>query len=92
MQTSLNQSLPGPLRDWLERQVRERGYGTAGDYVRDVLRRAQREEQAVRARVDQKLEEALAAGPFLPLDRDQWRLIRRDARRAAAGPSSSRPR
>jgi antitoxin ParD1/3/4 len=89
MQTSLNISLPGPLRSWVERQVQLKGYGTAGEYVRDVLRRAQREERAIRTRVDQKLEEALGAGAFLPLDRNEWRLIRRDARRVG---SSSRPR
>jgi antitoxin ParD1/3/4 len=39
MRTSMNISLPGPLKEWIEEQVASGGYSTASEYVREVLRR-----------------------------------------------------
>jgi antitoxin ParD1/3/4 len=36
----MNVSLPKDLRDWLNDQVEAGGYGTASEYLRDMLRRA----------------------------------------------------
>jgi antitoxin ParD1/3/4 len=38
---TMNISLPDALRDYVERQVAERGYGTTSEYVRDLIRRDQ---------------------------------------------------
>ena len=61
MRTTMNISLPQALKSWVDRQIRAKGYSTASEYVRDVLRREQEEE--VRARVDEKLLAALRSGP-----------------------------
>lgn len=32
-------SLPDPMKDWIETRVREGHYGSASDYLRDLVRR-----------------------------------------------------
>lgn len=34
-------SLPEPLKEFIDQQVAERGYGTASDYVRELIRKEQ---------------------------------------------------
>ncbi len=58
MRASIHISLPDSLKDFVQQQVREKGYGTASEYVRDVLR--QEQEQRVRVAVDAQLTSALA--------------------------------
>jgi antitoxin ParD1/3/4 len=38
---SITISLPEPLRDWIERRVESGRFGTASDYVRELVRRDQ---------------------------------------------------
>ena len=54
--TSLNISLPQTLKDYVEVQVRESGYSTPSEYVRELLREDQRR------RSEQKLEALLLEG------------------------------
>lgn len=77
----MNISLPADLRRWLDEQVREGGYGTASEYVRDVLRR--RRERQVRQRVDALLLEAVQSGATEVMDDADWTAIRREARAGA---------
>jgi antitoxin ParD1/3/4 len=37
----MNISLPDAMRDFVDEQVAERGYGTSSEYVRDLIRREQ---------------------------------------------------
>src|SRR2546423_563856 len=57
MRTNMNISLPEPLKLWVEQQVKTKGYSTASEYVRDVLRR--QHEAEVRGRIDAQLIEGL---------------------------------
>ena len=57
MRTTMNISLPAALKAWIDRQVEGKGYSTASEYVRDLLRREQ--EQQAKAYIEQKLTEAL---------------------------------
>ena len=82
MRASINISLPKPLKDFVENQVSERGYSTASEYVRELLRRER--EQRVRMAVDQRLTEALAT-PAKPLTRKVWDEIRREGLKRATG-------
>lgn len=34
-------SLPDPLKSFVDEQVRQRGYGTSSEYVRDLIRKDQ---------------------------------------------------
>lgn len=81
MRTSMNISLPAPLKNWVERQVEERGYSTASEFVRDVLRREQ--EQAVRAAVDSRLLQAMGSGEATPMTAKDWKRIRAEGMKRA---------
>jgi antitoxin ParD1/3/4 len=84
MRTSMNISLPAPLKSWVEQQVEERGYSTASEFVRDVLRREQ--EQAVRAAVDSRLLQAIDSGEATPMTAKDWKRIRTEGmKRARSG-------
>jgi len=41
-------SLPDPMKDWIEAQIRQGEYASASDYVRDLVRRdrARREQES----------------------------------------------
>jgi len=72
--TSLNVSLPKPLRDWVDRLVIERDYSTASEYIRELVREDRN--RRIRTEVDAKLHEALASGPALPMTRKDWDSVR----------------
>ena len=38
---TMNVSLPDPLKEFVEAQVAERGFGTSSEFVRDLIRREQ---------------------------------------------------
>ena len=87
----MNVSLPPELKEWVDRQVKEGGYGTASEYLRDILRRA-RERQA-RRQLDVSLVEAVDSGATTVMTDGDWSSIRRAARAAAAtGPKPARRR
>jgi antitoxin ParD1/3/4 len=37
----MNISLPDPLKSFVDEQVKQRGYGTSSEYVRDLIRKDQ---------------------------------------------------
>jgi antitoxin ParD1/3/4 len=39
--STMNISLPGPLKAFVDEQVTQRGYGTSSEYVRELIRRDQ---------------------------------------------------
>ena len=39
--TTMNISLPGPLKTFVDEQVSQRGYGTSSEYVRELIRKDQ---------------------------------------------------
>lgn len=51
---TMNVSLPDPMRDWVESQVKGGEYANASDYIRDLIRHDQRHRQ--------ELQEAIAEG------------------------------
>ncbi len=42
---TMNVSLPDPMKDWVESQVKSGHYANASDYVRDLIRRDQSERE-----------------------------------------------
>jgi antitoxin ParD1/3/4 len=77
----MNISLPAPLKNWIEQQVEERGYSTASEFVRDVLRREQ--EQAARAAIDARLVQAIESGNSTPMTAKDWKRIRSEGLKQA---------
>jgi antitoxin ParD1/3/4 len=82
MRAALNISVPPDMRTWVEEQVKRRGYGTASEFVRHVLRREQQRE--LRGDIDQNLLEALDSGEPTPMTKKDWDDIRREGRRRLA--------
>jgi antitoxin ParD1/3/4 len=57
----MNVSLPDPLKDWCDAQVRQGRYATASDYVRELIRRDQDAQEGVIA-LQAAIDEGLASG------------------------------
>lgn len=71
--TSMNISLPDTLRSFVEEQVRGGGYSTASEYLRELIRQAQRRQER------QDLEARLLAGlqsPTSEMTSDDWAALR----------------
>ena len=77
----MNISLLVPLGKGVERQVEARGYGTASEFVRDLLRREQ--EQAARAAIDARLLQAIESGEATPMSATDWKRIRNEGLKLA---------
>jgi len=57
----MNVSVPNPMKDWCETQVREGRYSTTSDYVRDLIRRDQDNRTGVKA-LQALIDQGLASG------------------------------
>ena len=78
----MNISLPPTLKDWVDEQVSRRGFGTASEFVRQMLREEQQRE--LRQRIDAALVEGIESGPSTPMTTQDWDDIRREGRRRLA--------
>lgn len=61
--TTMNISLPGQLKSFVDAQVSLRGYGTCSEYVRDLIRKDQE-----RLRLRELLLTGAASTPGSPVD------------------------
>lgn len=62
---TMNVSLPGPMKDWVEEQTRGGRYSNASDYVRDLIRRDQDRAakiETMQRLVTEGLESGIASG------------------------------
>jgi antitoxin ParD1/3/4 len=75
--TSLNVSLPEAMRQFVEEQAANGGYGTVSEYIQELIRQAQ-EQQAEQERLEALLLAGLAspASEMTPAD---WEQIRAEA-------------
>jgi antitoxin ParD1/3/4 len=73
---SLNISLPAPLREWIEAQVKRGRYGNASEYVRELIRRDQ--ERQAQGRLEELLLEGIKSGTASPLTKQDWAELRTD--------------
>ncbi|NJL53260.1 MAG: type II toxin-antitoxin system ParD family antitoxin [Hydrococcus sp. SU_1_0] len=67
--TTLNISLPDSMRAFIDEQIAQGGYSTASEYIRDLIRQAQK--QAAQEKLDSLLLEGLASGEPTEVT-DQW--------------------
>jgi antitoxin ParD1/3/4 len=67
---TMNVSLPDPMKDWVEDQIKSGTYANASDYIRDLIRHDQTARTALKAaiteglksgRSSRKAEEVMAA-------------------------------
>jgi antitoxin ParD1/3/4 len=73
----MNISLPDSLKEFVDLQVAERGYGTVSEYVRELIRKDQD-----RMRLRELVLEGPGSGPAVPVDEDYLQSLRRAARRS----------
>jgi antitoxin ParD1/3/4 len=83
MRNTMHISLPTPLKKWVEQQVQQRGFATASEFMRDLLRQQQERERRVRERIEEQLLEGLDSGPGTPMTRKDWADIRREGKKRA---------
>jgi antitoxin ParD1/3/4 len=71
-------SLPESLKEFIEGEVETKGYGNVSEYIRGLLREAQKKESD--ARLEALLLEGLApSGEDLPLSQQFWSELKADA-------------
>ena len=75
MQT-LNIAIPDALNEYVLKQVEEQGYGSADEYVGELIRAAQHDE--ARRKLESKLLLGLESGPAEPLTTADWQAMRRE--------------
>lgn len=76
--TSMNISLPECLRAFVEEQVAHGGYSTASEYVRQLLRDAQR--RAAEQRLQALILDGLESGEAEELTPEVWAELKRRLR------------
>ena len=82
MATTMNISLTEPLKRFVDEQVRDGGFSSTSDFVRELIRERQRRsaEDSLRALIA----EGLASGPAQPVDASWFEELRETARKRAA--------
>jgi antitoxin ParD1/3/4 len=76
---TINISLPDPLKSFVDEQVKERGYGTSSEYVRELIRK-----DLERTRLRAILIEGAASPSVGPADRAYFDGLRNRVRRRAS--------
>lgn len=76
---TMNISLPEELKDFVDAQVAECGYGSTSEYLRDLIRK-QRDVERLRT----ALVEGLESGPAQPVTPDYFDRLRTRARARCA--------
>ena len=80
--TTMNIPLPEDMKAFLETQAAAEGYASASDYVRTLIRDAQK--RRAKQELEAKLLEGLQ-GPVVEMTREDWESIRREALEGLAG-------
>jgi antitoxin ParD1/3/4 len=75
---TMNVSLPDPLKQFVDEEVREGGFASTSDYMRDLIR--QRKRAKAEELLRKLIAEGLASGPAEPLEPDFFDKMRETAR------------
>jgi antitoxin ParD1/3/4 len=73
--TSLNISLPEVLRQFVDQKVKSGGYGTASEYIRELIRQDQKQE-VEQERLEGLLLEGLDSGSGIEVTPELWKELR----------------
>ena len=76
--STMNIAMPEPLRAYVAERVESGQYGNTSEYVRDLIRRDQREQELARLR--RLLEDGLASGAARPDTDEDWQELEAIAR------------
>jgi antitoxin ParD1/3/4 len=78
----MNIALTAKLKAFVQREVRRRGYASASEYVRELIR-GEQERQAITA-LEAEFLKGLESGPSTPMTPQDWQDIREEVRRRTA--------
>ena len=70
----MNISVPESMKAFIEAEVSSNGYGTASEYVRELVRDAKKQKEE--ERLEKLLLEALDSGPASPMTKKDWDAIK----------------
>ncbi|WP_140909053.1 type II toxin-antitoxin system ParD family antitoxin [Cognatiluteimonas lumbrici] len=79
---TMNMSLPDQLKRFVDEEVREGGYASTSDYMRDLIRQRQRAKAEELLR--RLIAEGLASGPAEPVTKQTFEQMRKELREHAA--------
>lgn len=71
---TMNIALPEPLRAYVAHRVESGDYGNTSEYVRDLIRKDQRDQRIQRLRA--LVEEGMSSGPATPDSQADWDELR----------------
>ncbi len=77
---TMNVSLPDSLKDFVEEQVGQRGYGTSSEFVRELIRKEQ-----ARSQLRALITDGLASGEGEPFDSAYFDRLRQRVRGSSEG-------
>ena len=80
--TTMNISLPEEMKAFIEAQMAREGYASASEYLRFLIREAQKRQ--AKQELEAKLQEGLQ-GPAVEMTREDWESIRREALEGLSG-------
>ena len=69
---TMNISLPEPLKDWVQSQTERGQYANSSDYVRDLIRKDQQQEEKLLA-FQKAITEGLESGEPKEFDMDSFK-------------------
>lgn len=78
--TTLNISLPDPLKQYVEKQAEDGGYSSSSEYVRGLIRCDK--QKRTQANLESKMLEGLASGASAEMTKADWSDLRRKVKRA----------
>jgi antitoxin ParD1/3/4 len=78
--TTMNISLPDSLKDFVDEQVNQRGYGTSSEYVRELIRKEQE-----RLQLRGLLLAGASSAPTKPVDGAYFEGLRKKVRSTKSG-------
>ena len=73
---TMNISLPEAMKSYVEDQVHKGEYGSASEYVRDLVRRDQ--QVRAQAKLEELLIEGIESGEPMPVTASYWEELKRD--------------
>jgi antitoxin ParD1/3/4 len=79
---TMNIALPKPMKTFVQSQVAKRGYSSASEYVRELIR-ADQDERAWTA-LEAEILKGLQSGKPTPMTGEDWEAIRQEVRRRHA--------
>ena len=74
---TMNVSLPDPMREWVEDQIKTGRYANASDYMRDLIRRDQEAKDAL----IEALEKGAVSGVSRRTPDDAWKVAKARAKK-----------